>query len=692
MASTRVSGASAWMAGSSSNLRLPSSIPFLEDDPNPRWRHTPAPCQQNQMTQEHSLVKDDLPSSIGFSQGLSDIPSSTYSKGILEEDWYMTTENSLMDEMKELSYAASSLATQSEPMTSSHYSLDSTHLNFLSRNASKNFNSADNRSYLSNFMEGGGLPFDTSGTGPLNSFGHTGPHGGGAGVVGGHNGNAILHNHGQIGLSTSSPLAGNNQFSGSNMSILPNSGLVAGNSGFSNLHSNSNSLNESMLLSNISSRPTLGGSSFGQNLSGFLNGGISNAFSCGSGPPIDANFAQSLSSSMARGAASVDMFNSNNHNSLGRTIAGNTIKSTSPLLNVDKPPFRSKAGVLSPDAVTATVAGSQQTIFQKRAALRRTVSSSGGSISPKLKTHPQLVTSVSNDSSVDMPDEESPNIKNPSKGKKAVSPASRVDKRPPALPSGSDEMADGDQDDGKDDDDMDESGDVSGMLYEDDAAGMDGAAAGQGMLQSGGHSGEKGKGKKGLPAKNLMAERRRRKKLNDRLYMLRSVVPKITKMDRASILGDAIDYLRDLVAKIHELHAELDGDTAADKPPPLSPSAPLPMQITSALAYRVKEEPPSTFPDLTPTTIEVSAKEEGKALNIHMLCARKPGLLLSIMRALDGLGLEVEQGVVSCFNGFALDIFRAEQLSGLDVGPEEIRQALLLTTGASPVEQNVILQ
>lgn len=202
----------------------------------------------------------------------------------------------------------------------------------------------------------------------------------------------------------------------------------------------------------------------------------------------------------------------------------------------------------------------------------------------------------------------------------------------------------------------------------------------------GGGGGGNGRGKKkGMPAKNLMAERRRRKKLNDRLYMLRSVVPKISKMDRASILGDAIDYLKELLQRINDLHNELESapSSALAAGPGVAsfhPSTP----TLQPFPGRIKEErcPPSfPSPSGQQATVEVRMRE-GQAVNIHMFCARRPGILLSTMRALDSLGLDIEQAVISCFNGFAMDVFRAEQSRhGPGLLPEEIKAVLLHCAG-----------
>uniref|UniRef100_K3Y8D3 BHLH domain-containing protein n=2 Tax=Setaria italica TaxID=4555 RepID=K3Y8D3_SETIT len=57
--------------------------------------------------------------------------------------------------------------------------------------------------------------------------------------------------------------------------------------------------------------------------------------------------------------------------------------------------------------------------------------------------------------------------------------------------------------------------------------------------------------------KNIIMERDRRRKLNEKLYALRSVVPNITKMDKASIIKDAIEYIEQLQAEERRMLQEV---------------------------------------------------------------------------------------------------------------------------------------
>ncbi|KAH7686750.1 Transcription factor MYC/MYB N-terminal protein [Dioscorea alata] len=58
------------------------------------------------------------------------------------------------------------------------------------------------------------------------------------------------------------------------------------------------------------------------------------------------------------------------------------------------------------------------------------------------------------------------------------------------------------------------------------------------------------------PVNHVEAERQRREKLNHRFYALRSVVPNVSRMDKASLLADAVSYIKELKARVEELEAE----------------------------------------------------------------------------------------------------------------------------------------
>ncbi|KAK6227685.1 Myc-type [Theobroma cacao] len=63
----------------------------------------------------------------------------------------------------------------------------------------------------------------------------------------------------------------------------------------------------------------------------------------------------------------------------------------------------------------------------------------------------------------------------------------------------------------------------------------------------------KGRNRPGKTTKHFATERERRVHLNDKYKALRNMVPNPSKTDRASIVGDAINYIKELVRTVNEL-------------------------------------------------------------------------------------------------------------------------------------------
>ncbi|GMH18003.1 hypothetical protein Nepgr_019844 [Nepenthes gracilis] len=167
----------------------------------------------------------------------------------------------------------------------------------------------------------------------------------------------------------------------------------------------------------------------------------------------------------------------------------------------------------------------------------------------------------------------------------------------------------------------------------------------------------------GQPSKNLMAERRRRKRLNDRLSMLRSVVPKISKMDRTSILGDTIDYMKELLDKISNLQqATEESSSGSNAMSILGDIKPNDLQMRNSPKFDVERRNMDT--------------------RVEICCAGKPGLLLSTVSTLEALGLDIQQCVISCFSDFSLQASCSEEWEQRKIiSSEDIKEALFRNAG-----------
>jgi transcription factor MYC2 len=157
------------------------------------------------------------------------------------------------------------------------------------------------------------------------------------------------------------------------------------------------------------------------------------------------------------------------------------------------------------------------------------------------------------------------------------------------------------------------------------------------------------------PLNHVEAERQRREKLNQRFYALRAVVPNVSKMDKASLLGDAISYITELKTKLvktesdkDELEKQLDAVKNELQKVNENSSHPPPQPQQQQQQQQQVPDKPSSNQALIDLDIDV--KIIGWDAMIRVQCSKKNHPAAKLMAALMELDLEVHHASVSVVN------------------------------------------
>ncbi|MCE3050978.1 hypothetical protein HAX54_048645 [Datura stramonium] len=179
------------------------------------------------------------------------------------------------------------------------------------------------------------------------------------------------------------------------------------------------------------------------------------------------------------------------------------------------------------------------------------------------------------------------------------------------------------------------------------------------------------------PLNHVEAERQRREKLNHRFYALRSVVPHVTKMDKASLLSDAVAYINELKSKVDELQLQLNSKPKKLKMESMDSTTVDNQSTTTTSVDQIRPNSSSAAsfgPNNLKVEIEVKILGPDAMIRVQSENVNYPSARL--MRALQDLELHVHHASISSVNELMLQDIVVKVPRGL--GTEDgLKTALL---------------
>ncbi|KAF8017552.1 hypothetical protein BT93_H2665 [Corymbia citriodora subsp. variegata] len=150
---------------------------------------------------------------------------------------------------------------------------------------------------------------------------------------------------------------------------------------------------------------------------------------------------------------------------------------------------------------------------------------------------------------------------------------------------------------------------------------------------------------------HVIAERKRREKLSQRFIALSSIIPGLTKLDKASVLGDTIKYLKELEERVKILEEVVATRTVESV---IFAKKPSPQRGDGLVSFSSDEK--LFDPVIDQQLPEVEARVSGKDVLIKVQCEKCEGCIKEVMKQMEDMSLTTLNISVLAFGSSLLDV------------------------------------